>query len=88
MAKLSEVVELGRTVAGFRALFGCTGDFDAEYRRRYAIVGQTILDEIGIFAGQAMSLDPETQLGERANAKFQELKGWLATQHPAFKEAG
>ncbi|MFA5069942.1 MAG: hypothetical protein WC528_01555 [Patescibacteria group bacterium] len=60
-------------------LFGATKEANAFFQEKLNAVGQAICLERQIKAEEAMLLPDETLLGEQSEAKFQELKDWIAS---------
>ncbi len=84
MATLHDVKAVWRDVGFVAEMFGGTAEFEAENQRRLKDIGCTLLRDLGLSAEEGRGLPPKTVLTPAAEARFEEWKSFLRTQHPDF----
>lgn len=85
MATLKSVLDLYSAVNLTTKLVGATADFNQEFHQRGREISIALAREQQRTLEGAAELSPETLLGEESEAKFSELRHWLASQSEYFE---
>lgn len=85
MNTIKDVAEVLIATTQIAQIFGASADFLQEWNTRRPALAQAIMQEAGFESIDDLDSNPEQELGPRAEAEFQDLKVWLATQHDSFK---
>mgnify|MGYP001563981549 CR=1 FL=1 len=84
MSTLEDVIRLYNDVKAICMFFGASRKFTRQMDPRLDILKKKIRGEMGIASfGDALKRAKD-DLGPRSQEEFDNLKDWLATQHPAF----
>lgn len=86
MATLGNVFDTMNSVKDATEMFGSDEGFRREYQARIMAIAAAICQEQRVSSQEALNLLPETPLCDSASGLlYDELLGWLATQHSTFK---
>ncbi|MBU0530940.1 hypothetical protein KJ910_00370 [Patescibacteria group bacterium] len=79
MTTIKDATELIGNMEYSSALFGATEEWVRQVRDMTLVIGTSIMEEQGLSREQASQLPPETELGPKAEAAYQQLKSFYNT---------
>lgn len=86
MATIGDLKKLYEEVRFTMSLHGSTKESQEEFAQRCQLLGDAMLEDHPEETLKEVIMLPETtEFGPATEAHFQELKSWLATQHPNFR---